>query len=165
MKTIIVLLLFMIFTSCADNTGHNSIIFINNTDVPIDVSYSLDYPDLDLGSYDIHNKQEHQRRIMPNKASSNPLMFGDINASWEGRFQVLPVDTLIIQVFDSRIIDEYIWSKIRSDYMILQQYFLSLENLQSVDWRISYPPTPEMKDIKMWPPYEEVIKNAESLNP
>lgn len=50
MKTIIVSLLFMIFTSCADNTGHNSIIFINNTDVPIDVSYSLDYPDLDLGS-------------------------------------------------------------------------------------------------------------------
>ena len=165
MKTIIVLLLFMIFTSCADNTGHNSIIFINNTDVPIDVSYSLDYPDLDLGSYDIHNKQEHQRRIMPNKASSNPLMFGDINASWEGRFQVLPVDTLIIQVFDSRIIDEYIWSKIRSDYMILQQYFVSLENLQSVDWRISYPPTPEMKGIKMWPPYEEAIKNAESLKP
>ena len=92
-------------------------------------------------------------------------MFGDINASWEGRFQVLPVDTLIIQVFDSRIIDEYIWSKIRSDYMILQQYFVSLENLQSVDWRISYPPTPEMKDIKMWPPYEEAIKNAESLKP
>ena len=155
----------MIFTSCADNTGHNSIIFINNTDVPIDVSYSLDYPDLDLGSYDINKKQEHQRRIMPNKASSNPLMFGDINASWEDRFQVLAVDTLIIQVFDSRIIDEYIWSKIRSDYMILQQYFVSLENLQSVDWRISYPPTPEMKDIKMWPPYEEAIKNAEFLKP
>lgn len=30
---------------------------------------------------------------------------------------------------------------------------------------ISYPPTPEMKDIKMWPPYEEAIKNAESLKP
>ena len=155
----------MVFTSCADNAGHNSIIFINDAAIPIDVSYSLDYPDLDLGSYDIQNAQEHQRRIMPNKASSNPLRFGDINASWEGRFQVLPIDTLIIQIFDSRIIDEYTWSKIRSDYMILQQYFVSLENLQSLDWRIAYPPTPEMKDIKMLPPYEDAIKNAESLKP
>lgn len=158
-------MLFMTVISCADNTRHNSIIFINNTGVPIDVSYSLDYPDLDLGSYDISNMQVHQRRIMPNKASSNPLMFGDINASWEDRFQVLHIDTLIIQVFDSRIIDEYTWEKIRSDYMILQQYFVSLENLQSVDWEITFPPTPEMKDIKMWPPFEEAIKNAEFLKP
>lgn len=147
--------------SCVDNTGHNSIIFINNTDVPVDVSYELDYPDLDLGTYPIHNMQEHQRRVMPYKESPNPLMFGDINASWESRFPYIKSDTLIIQVFESEIIDTYSWSKIRSDYMILQQYFVSLENLQSINWRISYPPTPEMKDIKMWPPYEEAIKQDE----
>lgn len=50
------------------------------------------------------------------------------------------------------------------------RYDLTLKDIYSLcdkegTLHISYPPTPEMKDIKMWPPYEEAIKNAESLKP
>lgn len=36
---------------------------------------------------------------------------------------------------------------------ILQCYQLSLEDLQQINWTISYPPDERMKDVKMFPPY------------
>ena len=46
------------------------------------------------------------------------------------------------------------------------RYDLTLDDIYSLCdndgvLHASYPPSPEMKHIKMWPPYEEVIKNAE----
>ena len=46
------------------------------------------------------------------------------------------------------------------------RYDLTLDDIYSLCdnngvLHVSYPPSPEMKHIKMWPPYEEVIKNAE----
>ena len=74
-------------------------------------------------------------------------------------------DTIRVFVFDSEKYNETDWSTIRDQYLILLRYDFTKAELDALGWLIAYPPTPEMKDIKMWPPYEEVIKNAESLNP
>jgi len=44
---------------------------------------------------------------------------------------------------------------VERDYLVLQRYYLSLQDLQKLNWRVSYPPTPEMKDMKMYPAYKE----------
>ena len=70
-------------------------------------------------------------------------------------------DTIRIVVFDSEKFEKTDWEAIRDQYLILQRYDFSKADLNFLGWHIAYPPTPEMKDIKMWPSYEEAIKNAE----
>ena len=67
-------------------------------------------------------------------------------------------DTIRVFVFDSEKYNETDWSTIRDQYLILLRYDFTKAELDALGWLIAYPPTPEMKDIKMWPPYEEVIK-------
>lgn len=74
-------------------------------------------------------------------------------------------DTIRVFVFDSEKYRETDWAAICDQYLILGRYDLTKAELDVLGWRIAFPPTPEMKDIKMWPPYEEAIKNTESLKP
>ena len=39
----------------------------------------------------------------------------------------------------------------------LVRYDFTLEDLQDLDWRISFPPNDSMKTISMWPPFEDVV--------
>ena len=41
---------------------------------------------------------------------------------------------------------------------IIQRYDISLQDLQCLNWMLTYPPSENMKDIKMWPPYGSSIK-------
>ena len=50
------------------------------------------------------------------------------------------------------------WEGIRNDYDILVRYDLTYDNLKALNDTIPFPPSETMKDMKMWPPYEEVIK-------
>ncbi len=70
-----------------------------------------------------------------------------------------PTDTLRLFYFHSDSIAHLGWNKIRDDYMVLVRYDLSQEDIYNLDAEIHYPPTDAMKDIHMYPPYEEVLKN------
>lgn len=93
---------------------------------------------------------------------------------------VYKADTLSLFILDYHIVESEIfvkegeywkndaWDKAMKEYDVLARYDLSLGDMSSFrddDGVITlyYPPTPAMKDVKMWPPYEEVIKNAEAL--
>lgn len=50
------------------------------------------------------------------------------------------------------------------------RYDLTIDDIRSLCdsdgiLNISYPPSPEMRHIKMWPPYEDAIKNVGTLRP
>ena len=70
-----------------------------------------------------------------------------------------PTDTLRLFYFHSDSIAHLGWNKIRDDYMVLVRYDLSQEDIYNLDAEIHYPPTDAMKDIHMYPSYEEVLKN------
>lgn len=70
-------------------------------------------------------------------------------------------DTVRIFIFNHEIIENTDWSVVRDQYLVEQRYDLTKEQLIGLNYRIAYPPTPEMKDVKMWPPYEEAIKQDE----
>lgn len=73
-------------------------------------------------------------------------------------------DTVRIFIFDKEYLDNNDWSTVREEYSILR-YDLTLQNVHDFGNQLFYPPTPEMKDIKMWPPYEEVIRQQEMDKP
>jgi len=59
----------------------------------------------------------------------------------------------------------FIWNKdnvseINGAYFgsIIARYDLTLDNLFLLDWEISFPPDERMKDIHMYPPYQEIIE-------
>ena len=71
-------------------------------------------------------------------------------------------DTIRIFIFDREIVRNTDWSIIRDQYLVQQRYDITAAELMAIGWNFAYPPTPEMKDVKMWPPYEEAIKQHES---
>ena len=69
--------------------------------------------------------------------------------------EVLPyeIDTLLVFVFNADTLDIYGWDTVCTYYKVEQRYDLSLEELQNLDFKLSFPPTEAMKHIHMWPPY------------
>ncbi|MEC3882082.1 hypothetical protein [Parapedobacter sp. 10938] len=72
---------------------------------------------------------------------------------WDQRFEQIPSDTISLFVLDREIYDKTPWEEVRDGYMVLQRYDVSLKDLHSLNFKLSYPPTATMKDIKMFPPY------------
>jgi|SRR5690554_183757 len=75
---------------------------------------------------------------------------------WEEIFErYVPSDTLSMFVFHTDTLETNSWETIISEYKVLKRYDLSLEDVQSLNYTIPYPPTEQMKDMRMYPPYEE----------
>ena len=70
-------------------------------------------------------------------------------------------DTIRIYIFDLEVFENTDWSIIREQYLILQRYDFTKAYLWGLNRGFAYPPNPEMKGVKMWPPYEEAIKQDE----
>ena len=62
-------------------------------------------------------------------------------------------DTVFVYIFDAELIENTPWEVIARDYLVLKRYDLTLEDLNSLNWNIPYPPDERMKNMKMWPPY------------
>jgi len=65
------------------------------------------------------------------------------------------LDTISVYVFDAELIENIEWEVVARDYLVLKRYDLSWSDLKRLDWRITYPPTEAMKDVKQYPPYGE----------
>lgn len=62
-------------------------------------------------------------------------------------------DTLIVFVFTADSLDLYGLDYVKRNYLVSQRYDISLSDLQQLNWQLRFPPTEEMRNIKMWPPY------------
>lgn len=70
-------------------------------------------------------------------------------------------DTLSIYFLEKETLRKNIWGVIARDTLWQQKYELSLSDLYRLKDTIPYPPSAAMKDMKMYPPYEEIIKETE----
>jgi len=77
------------------------------------------------------------------------------NAKGENIIKNLPQETLSVFIIHADTLLKYTWQEIRDDYKILSRYDLSLKDLQMLNFTIPYPPTEAMKNMKMYPPYED----------
>jgi len=135
--------------SCEPPTQTYKFRIINNSDMTLyfdpNVSNRANvYPDT------LIRETKVQLKIWPHTASHQ----GGI-ISTEEVFRRHNIDTLSIYFFDAETVDNIPWETIREEYKVLKRYDLSLEDIQFLDYEISYPPTEQMKDMRMYPPYEK----------
>lgn len=70
----------------------------------------------------------------------------------------LKLDTVSFFFIDSDTVSQHSWQEIAEKNLILQRYDLSISDVEWLDNQITYPPTPKMSGMKMYPPYEESYK-------
>lgn len=58
---------------------------------------------------------------------------------WEKFFRTLPKDTLSIFIFHTDTLNKYTWSEVRNRYKILKRYDLSLDDLERMNFKVTYP--------------------------
>ena len=73
--------------------------------------------------------------------------------SYEKTIKGTAKDTLSIFIMNVDTLRKYTWDEVRQNYKILQRYDFSLQDLRLLNYTIPYPPTMEMKNMKMYPPY------------
>jgi len=84
---------------------------------------------------------------------SNSSFYIDSRTKWSEIFQQLPVDTLSIYLFHIDTLESNTWADVQAGYKILKRYDLSLEDLEYLEYKLSYPPDAKMSGVKMYPPY------------
>ena len=152
MRKIIVLLSLLCLNSCVfDSDGyHKSIEFSNNSDKTIYVDWGF-YPDmlyLPIGQ----PKSNPSNVITPNTSSDSPLHQSPVSWDfWEAVFYHLPNDTLYITVYN---MDTIVYDHGRGYHPTLIRYELTPNDVEFMEWHLSYPPSENMRHVKIWPIYE-----------
>lgn len=131
---------------------HYHIGFTNESEKELYVNYSAYYPDTTNAVLD--DLDYYSNRVFPGKINKEALL---TFVSWEFLFgadidhkNLNSIDTLMVFIFDAKRLEA---NPSHIDDAFLQRYDLSLQDLQRLNWMLSYPPTESMKDIKMWPRY------------
>lgn len=73
------------------------------------------------------------------------------------------LDTLSVFMIHRDTLLKYGYDDVRENYRILVRYDLDWEEVKKLNYIFPYPPTPDMKDMKMYPSYQEVI-NQETIS-
>jgi len=144
LKFIILIFVFLTFTSCdyyhsfdfINNSTHDVYLFLGVIDK--DLSRSL-YPDTAI-------TRNMWGRI--NRGESMDYFYSDaIKDPW--------TNTVCLFILDADTIKSYSWEEIQDGYKVLQRYDISPENIKALKYKIPYPPSEAMKNMKMYPPYGE----------
>jgi hypothetical protein len=132
--TIIILLIFIFLSSTCekDKNLHDLIEFTNNSNYNLFVCADWWYPDTLINF-------------------SNPALAGDfykvsanssddalkIRDTYEGRFE--QHEKIMIFVFDAQVLENTTWDSVKANYLVLKRYDLTLQDLNDMNWTITYP--------------------------
>lgn len=147
-----------------DNNHHQKIMFVNNTEHELYLFMSYN-PDMFVEKSLDFKVVLHQGGI--NKVSpfeTNGRVLSMMDSYWETVFErekEFNSDTLWLYVLDAYKLE------VEKNYgfdAALECYGLTLADLRKVNWKLTYPPTEEMKEIKMFPSFEEVIRKSKETD-
>ncbi|MDR2836889.1 MAG: hypothetical protein LBV69_12010 [Bacteroidales bacterium] len=148
LKFIVLLSFLLILVACPKKDYKHVFRFSNNSNV--DVYIYLGVVNRDLGGtlYPDTAIAEVRCGVLFKKGESRYYSY---NYEYNNGY----TNVLSLFIFNADTFDTYSWDEIKNDYKILRRYDLSLQDIEMSNYMISYPPAEAMKDIKMWPPYEE----------
>lgn len=136
MKTVIYLVIFLLTLNSCKDLYDTRLIFTNESDSAIYVTVSDSGRFIDtayvLVNYDPGNFPE-KYKVSPNE--SKVVIKPPI--SWDRVYE--HEDTLAFYIFDAEVIESLPWSTIKSNYMVLERYDLTLSDLEYLNWEIKYP--------------------------
>jgi hypothetical protein len=126
---IIVTLILLLFNSCADQPEiHHYIDLVNNTNNSYYAFPSYNSPDTLFYSF------ESATEILPNEIKGIGSIIG-----WENLIETIEDKTLIIFLVDKDTLTKYSNNDIVNNYRISRRYDLTVTELDSLDWTITYP--------------------------
>lgn len=146
-KRSLYILILLIISSCDEVYEEFSVITLKNNTGKL-----LYY---DIGT--IESNIVYPDTLLPNSRDSMKLrpisgnVFTGNKTDWSERINQIPSDTLSIYFFYSDTLDTFNWQEIKSGYKVLKRYDLSLEDLKQIDYKVSFPPTENMINIKQFP--------------
>jgi hypothetical protein len=105
---------------------------VNNSKDMIYADFYQSYPDTTLSS-----NSHFDGEIL--KARPNDTITLIRGGSWENAFSSDITEKLMVYVFDAEIIEDTPWDTVKANYMVLKRYDLSLQELEKMNWTISYP--------------------------
>lgn len=131
--TFICMIFFAATCNHEDENCHKSIDIINNSDDAIYFDYSLSYPDT-LTLYPNPSLDPGYFKIAGHSSQN------DINRDcFEGTLITNPEGKIMYFVYDATTLETTPWDTVVKYYMVLKRYDLSLEDLQGMNWTITYP--------------------------
>lgn len=126
--------------ACGDKEDncHKTITFKNATTHTLYVVSSYQYPDTST-FVGIPNPvlDPSSTQVLPNESNKQVLWGRDcIELAFK---DLIPSDTLMIYVFDAKVLQENTWETVKANYLVLKRYDLSLSDLKGMNWKITYP--------------------------
>lgn len=126
--------------ACGDKEKecHKTITFKNATSDTLYVVSSFHYPDTTtLVGISNPELDPNFTKVFPNE-SNTQVQWGRDCIESDFKFSI-PSDTMMIYVFDAKVLKETQWDTVKANYMVLKRYDLSLQDLESMYWTITYP--------------------------
>ncbi len=135
---ILIFILSISFLSCKKDDCHNSINFINNSELDVYVLPSRYYPDTMYFRHGPSPINDVSNKVLAGTSNDSPLWY---KSCWEGVISSKGIssDTLMVYVFDASVIENEDWAIVSNEYKVLKRYDLSLEDLILSNFTIIYP--------------------------
>lgn len=157
MKNIILLITtILLFVSCEyENTPdcHQIVTLTNNTNEHLYILTSFDNSLVDEIKYHPDPLLDPSTARIEALEKNSSMISG--RTCFEVKLRNSTLGFMRVYFIDGVKLEASTWGKVLEDSLILKTYDLTLEDLQMLDYKISYPPTEDMKYIKMYPKYEE----------
>ena len=155
--TIFRVLLCLTFCGCEtwmeDHIGRTIVNFQNNAEYEISVCSALIPPyDSSVIMYPDTSLPLQMPRVVNIRTGDYQTIFdartdlGDVYAQYR-------TDTISLYVFSTELLSTVGWDSLRTTYSVLQRYDICLNDFRLLHHYPTFPPTEEMRNIKMWPPY------------
>lgn len=127
MNILFVLTIILCSASCEKLVDHGYYLKVqNNTNDTVWCYSSYNYPDTSLA--------ESKPLLQMIRPESHTKL--ESKEKWG---DVLPKDTIIVFILSKDTVDANSWEEIRNEYNILNRYDLSISDLESQNWTITYP--------------------------
>ncbi|MBQ3581202.1 MAG: hypothetical protein II975_09465 [Bacteroidales bacterium] len=163
-KYIIAIILCILFWGCVPvvdmgftNNANYKISIYSNLIPPHDYSNPVVYPDTTLP----YSKSPQMRDVEAGRS----CVYSQTSATIEQRYAGYNTDTISIFVFSFDTLNSFGWDAVRNTYNVLQRYDISILDYNSLSDFPTFPPSEEMRNIKMWPPYGTYDENGHRVKP
>ncbi|RZK10421.1 MAG: hypothetical protein EOO46_10820 [Flavobacterium sp.] len=128
-------IIFLVFiTSCKDDDVDGSLLLINDSDKNVYFYCFQDYPLMHYPDTILPVERPYGMQFIKKNGASGKFT----NPSWDNIYSQLPDGKFSMYVFDADLVDAVPWSKIKSNYRVLQRFDLTLYDLQNSNYTIKY---------------------------
>ncbi|MBR5276324.1 MAG: hypothetical protein IKU35_04200 [Bacteroidaceae bacterium] len=153
------------FMTCNHEDWYYKHGFINNSDNGIIIAFSYNYPDTipHFEEADMTDQEWFYGRYVAPHSTKDSMYFNYSQNTPLNACYGLYNDTVSFYIIDENVYRENGFFNVQLYYLVKLRYDLSKDDMKYLDYKLTYPPTPKMRGMKMYPPYEEAIK-AEYLH-